>query len=133
MDKIPPEHATHYDFEPRRPPNPPPVGSNYLMHRFKSPKACRDGTLCLTKIPKRVKGKPKYGEPPDYEVAWGLHFMETLSWPRISLLGLLSLILSVLAGVLWNVIVKDNSAIAAATYVWMFEVFGLTVLQNALK
>lgn len=132
-DKIPPEEIAFYDFNPRKVPNPPPIGSNYLMHRFESPGACHDGTYCLTRIPKRKQGKPKDGAP-DNGIAWGLHFEETLSYARVAGFAILSLIVSTGGGALWYLWQKDvKSSVTVSAYLLAFEASLLTLLQAALK
>jgi len=103
------------------------------MHRFHESSRCRDGTYCLARIPKRKGGKPKEGEP-DNGIAWGLYFEETMSYARVAGLSLFSLVLSVSAGALWWHWQDDvKSAVTFASYVLVFELSLVTLLQAALK
>jgi hypothetical protein len=130
---IPSKKISHYDFEPRKPDHVPPLGSDFMMHRFTSPKECFSDDVCLRQIPKRVREPPTPGIDPDYHTGWGMYLEEGLNLERLFLWILLGGGASLLFGVLWAIDKKSvQDGFAVAAYIIAVETLGATVLQLLL-
>ncbi|KAH4205897.1 hypothetical protein HBI40_235060 [Parastagonospora nodorum] len=130
---MPPETIGHYTCDPRKPDRVPPLGSDFLMHRFTSPFNCYSDDICLRQFPKRVKERPTPGTEPDNYTGWGIHLEEGLDLERLFLLILIGLLCSLIFGVIWAVCrrsVQDGFTVAG--YIVASETLGLTLLQLVL-
>ncbi|KAF4628030.1 hypothetical protein G7Y89_g10120 [Cudoniella acicularis] len=122
----------HYSFDPRPPGLVPPFSSRFLKHRFKNPGWCRDSTVCLNQLPKRIERRPERGLPPDMFTGWGLYLQDDFSVRRICFWGLLGFIISLTFGISWSVkygSISDGFAVAAC--ILSFEAITLATIQFA--
>jgi hypothetical protein len=120
---MPPEEAKHYGYTPRPPETIPPLGEEYLLHRFHTPHDGQEDVLCLEQLPKRLKKKPERGKTPDNYTAWGVQFVEGPYFTKIY--TCLAVMLgggSLLFGVLYWSIKRDiQGAFTVAGYVCGIE------------
>jgi hypothetical protein len=75
-NQLPPRTVEFYAFDPRKPRVIPPIGTDFLLHRFHNPKCGSGKYRCLKQFPKRLDQRPQHGQPPDYDVGWGVHVVE---------------------------------------------------------
>ncbi len=117
-DQMPPKVAVHYGFSPRPPGNNPPLGSDYLLHRFFRPHDGDGDVLCLEQFPKRLKERPERGKHPDQDVGWGVYIDEGPHLAKIyTILALLVLFGSLLFAILFWALKRDvQGAFAVASY-----------------
>ncbi|KAL6158007.1 hypothetical protein ACJBU6_03815 [Exserohilum turcicum] len=124
----------HYDFNERNPGRIPPIGNNYLMHRFSNSTHCRDSTFCLDQIPKRIGSRPKMGSKPDGFTGWGLFFEESLDMFRLCIWGTAMFLVSLVFGVAWA---KEKNSVqdgfAVASYILGFQVLAMGTIQQAIS
>jgi hypothetical protein len=105
----------HYAYDPRPPGRIPALGSDFLMHRFNSPKACYHDDICLNQIPKRINEPPTPGIAPDLYTGWGLFLEEGLDPDRICILLLTGFVSSMTFGIVWGICkgsLQDGFAVA---------------------
>lgn len=100
------------------------------MHRFSNTTHCRDSTHCLTQIPKRVSGRPRYGSAPDHFTAWGLYFHEAFDIARLFLCGMIAFLVSLVFGIVWAADKKSiQDGFAVASYILAFEALTIGTVQ----
>jgi hypothetical protein len=107
---LPPLTVTFYAFDPRKPKGIPPLGTNCLLHRFYNRQIGAGSAICLKQFPKRLKERPRHGQPPDNDIAWGLHIVEGPYFAKIMLSYLVMIAVgSPVFGVLYWCFEKDLS------------------------
>ncbi|KAF2188465.1 hypothetical protein K469DRAFT_627030 [Zopfia rhizophila CBS 207.26] len=116
---LPPPTATHYGFSPRPPDLVPPIGEDYMMHRFSVPHDGDGDNTCLNQIPKRLGQRPDRGVPPDNHLGWGLYFVEGPHLGKVY--GILAIVIatgSLLFGILYFIFQRDvQGAFTVAAYI----------------
>jgi hypothetical protein len=105
-NQLPPKKVEFYAFDPRQPRVIPPIGTEFLLHRFHRPE-CGDGKdRCLKQFPKRLNRRPQHGQPPDYDVVWGLHIVEGPHFATV---------------ITWHIAVAAFGSLLFGVLYWYFE------------
>jgi len=104
------------------------------MHRFSNPERCRDSDFCLSQIPKRAEGRPRYGQAPDNFTGWGLYFQEGIDLLRLCSWGFFAFVFSLTFGICWALRSKNvQDGFAIASYILAFEALVVGSIQAAIK
>lgn len=107
-DDIPPEtHKDEYRYGPIPAEVISPIGENHLMHLCDHPEEAEDTAGCLDKVPKKLRerlgGCPERGTG----LGWGIHFVESLRWTKLWVLGFVGLWMSIAFSIAWSRIKND--------------------------
>ena len=105
---IPPENKkSEYRYEPMPAETIPPVGENYMMHLYDHPEDADEATVCLGRIPKKLREQLKVCPQRRTGLGWGVHFVEGFHWTKFWILGVVGLFVCVGFGVSWSKIKHD--------------------------
>jgi len=134
-DQLPPLSEQHYDFHERIPGHIPPIGSDFLMHRFSDPCKCRNNTLCLKQFPKRVGQAPVLGQAPDMFTGWGIYLKDGWSGEKLCIWSFGLFVFSLIFGIVWSTTHKAaiQDAFAIASYILGALASGLGSFQVMLN
>ena len=84
VDDIPPESKKKdYRYRPMPAELIPPVGPNHMMHLYEHPDHAEDESVCLNRIPKKLREKLQLRPNQGTGIGWGIHFVEGANWIKV--------------------------------------------------
>ena len=133
IDDIPPEsRRDEYRYNPIPAELIPPVGPNHMMHLFQHPEHAEDETVCLDKIPKKLRERLRLCPSRGTGLGWGIHFVEGLNWVKVWAFGSAGLLLSVLFGLVWSVLRDDvQGGFGVTACMMLVFTFTISLIQAA--
>lgn len=105
-NQLPPKTVEFYTFDPRKPRVIPPIGTEFLLHRFHNPECGSGKTKCLKQFPKRLNQRPQHGQPPDNDLGWGMHIVEGPHFATV---------------ITWHITVAAVGSLVFGVLYWHFE------------
>lgn len=135
MDVIPPETLAHeYAYAPMPAEHIPPIGHNMLKHLFDHPEDANTIPVCFRKVPKKLRqlliACPIKGVSP----GWGIYFIEGLDLLKLSLCGLVGILVSVCFGVIWSVLRDDvQGGFGVACFILTLAASSVSAVQGFLE
>ena len=97
---MPPPSAANYIFEPSD--LLPPVGENYLIHRFHHPQDYDDEYITYMRLPKKCGSRLRVLQNRDVEIGWGINLVEGFQGEKVWALAIVMFFSSSLIfGVTW--------------------------------
>ncbi|EMD59331.1 hypothetical protein COCSADRAFT_257459 [Bipolaris sorokiniana ND90Pr] len=130
VSDMPPETVKHYTCDPRKPDRTPPLGSDFLMHRFSSPKDCFQDNICLRQFPKRIRERPTPGVDPDLYTGWGVHLEQDMDLQRICLVLFFGIASAGTFGLVWGICKRSlQDGFSIASFVLGSEAIAVATLQ----
>ncbi|XP_014558083.1 hypothetical protein COCVIDRAFT_95433 [Bipolaris victoriae FI3] len=131
---MPPEAVKHYTCDPRKPDRTPALGSDFLMHRFSSPKDCFQDNICLRQFPKRIGERPTPGVDPDLYTGWGVHLEQDMDLQRICLVLFFGIASAGTFGLVWGICKKSlQDGFSIASFILGSEAIAVATLQLFLS
>ncbi|KAJ6266957.1 hypothetical protein PSV08DRAFT_365316 [Bipolaris maydis] len=128
VSDMPPETVKHYTCDPRKPDRTPPLGSDFLMHRFSSPKDCFQDNICLRQFPKRIGERPTPGVDPDLYTGWGVHLEQDMDLQRICLVLFFGIASAGMFGLVWGICKKSlQDGFSVASFVLGSEAIAVPI------
>lgn len=135
VDDIPPESKKKdYRYRPIPAELISPVGPSHMMHLYEHPDHAEDDSICLDKIPKKMREKLRLCPNRGTGLGWGIYFTEGLNWFKIWIFGSAGLLSSVLFGLLWSILRADVQGGFGVTACMMVGfTFTIGILQAAFE
>jgi hypothetical protein len=135
FDCIPPEaQRDNYLYRPMPATFEPPIGKNQMRHLYDHPDHADDLPICFSRVPRKLRERLSVTPATGTNDGWGICFIESLSWPRVCMLGLLGILASTIFGMAWTVAKDDiQGGFGVASYMLGVIVLGLGALQGAFE
>jgi hypothetical protein len=112
----------------------PPIGKNQMRHLYDHPDHADDLPICFSRVPRKLRERLTVTPATGTNDGWGICFIESLSWPRVCMLGLLGILASTIFGMAWTVAKDDiQGGFGVASYMLGVIVLGLGALQGAFE
>lgn len=135
VDAMPPvEEKDNYKYTPMPPEFIPPIGPNEMLHYMDHPEHAPPGADMYSCVPKKLRQRLQVCPDKGYSVGWGIQFIENISYKRISLLVLASIVVSSVLAISWAVLKQDvQTGFTIGTFLLMTLTSGLGSLQVVLE